>query len=550
MKNTKKIIGLIIAAVLILSLSVCYFAAGDSDDWKSNQGTINLDNLAVTGEGIEVDGNVISISKGGDFTVTGSLEDGMIKVNTGEKVKLRLSGMSLKNSSGPAIFFENTEKGFITLTENTENYLADGTEYSVEDADAPLFSNDDLEIKGAGKLTVAGNYKHGIASDDSISIENGTIVIVSAEHGIKTNDKVSITGGNIDITAKTGKGIKAGEELVIDAGVLNIVSEQSEGLESKGTITINGGDINITAADDGINTGSSNSQNGLGGREKMPGGDFENGEPPQMPDMNGEAPAERQGGRGMKGGMPGGDFENGEPPQMPDMNGETPSDRQGGRGMKGGMPGGDFENGEPPQMPDMNGEAPTDRQGGRNFGGFGKVDEETAAAHAITINGGNIRIKASGDGIDSNGSLTVTGGTLIIDGPEMNGNGPLDSEGEMTITGGEIITLSSAGMLQLPTDADTQNTLKVVFTGQGAAGDTVSVKDSAGNELMSLTSQGKYAALIYSSEKLKAGEEYSVFVNGNLYKTVTLEKGITSVGSSSGFMGGFGMREKGESKQM
>ena len=580
----KKIISLFIIIALALSTSVCYYAAEDSDAWKKNTGTINLDDLTVTGSGIEVDGNTILITKGGDFTVTGSLDDGMIKVNSEDKVKLRLSGMSLTNSSGSAIYFENTEKGFITITENTENYLSDSSEYSIEDADAALFSNDDLEIKGSGTLTVEGNYKHGIASDDDLTIENGTIKITSVEHGVKANDKVSITGGDLDITAKTGKGIKAGEELVIDAGTVNIVSEESEGIESKGTLTINGGDINIKSADDGINTGmeSSTNEQSFGGRNFGEGNMNENGEMPQMgedgqmPQMDG-----RMGGRMMQGeggemmppmqdgtgkmGRP--DMQNGN--MMPPMQGEDGNMPQmrGGKNFDGNM----SENGEMPQggrmMPptDENGEM--QMRGGRNFsegempqggqmggfGGFGRIDEETAAAHAITINGGNIYVNAKGDGIDSNGSLTINGGKVIVDGPEMSGNGPLDSEGTMAINGGEVITLSSAGMLQLPNNSDGQNILRVLFTNQGKAGDKVTVKDSNGNEVLSHTAVMGYAALVYSSPELKEGNDYSIYVNDELYETVTVTSGTTSVGTASGQMGGFGgrgmMNQNGQGKR-
>lgn len=550
MRKMKKFLALLVLAAFILSFGGCSLAAENDDAWKNNVGEINLDTLTVTGDGIEVQENVIVISQGGDFTVTGSLQDGMIKVNSKDKVKLRLSGMSLTNSTGPAIYFENVKKGFITITEDTENYIKDGENYSVEDADAAIFSNDDLEIKGAGTLTVEGNYKHGIASDDDLTVENGVIVITSAEHGIKANNKVAITGGSLDITAKTGKGIKAGEELVIDAGVINIVALESEGMESKGTITINGGDINIEAADDGINTGNSSSQNKPdSAKGKQKGEKFEAGQ-------NQEPPADRQGKQKMKGNMPDGDFENGEPPKMPDFDGEIPPEMKDGR-----RPDGNRERQKPPQNdgfqkgdmsapPESNMTEMQGHQGGMNFGGFGGVDEETAALSAITVNGGNIYIKASGDGIDSNGSLTITGGMLIINGPEMNGNGPLDSEGTMTITGGEIITLSSAGMLQLPNGSDTQNTLKVVFSSQGVAGDKVTVRDSSGNELMSSVSECKYMALIYSSDKLKQGEEYSIYVNDNLYETVTAAEGVTSVGNSAGFMGGFGMKGNGTAKQM
>ncbi|MCR4692372.1 MAG: carbohydrate-binding domain-containing protein [Firmicutes bacterium] len=538
----KKLVALVLTLVLSISLIACYQVSASDDEWKNNTGTINLDSLKVTGNGVEVEGNTVIITSGGDFTVTGSLKDGMIRVNAEDKVKLRLSGMSLTNSTGPAIYFENAEKAFITITEDTENYLSDGTEYSVEDADAALFSNDDLEIKGAGKLTINANYKHGIASDDDLAIENGTIIIASNEHGIKANDKVSITGGTLDITAKTGKGIKAGSELVIDDGVISIVSEESEGMESKGTLTINGGDINIISADDGINTGNENSASEQSGDKT-----FNEGEMPQRSD-SGEMPG-MKGNRQMNGEMP----EMGEMPQDGRMmqqageNGEIPG-MKGNRQMNGEMP----EMGEMPQggrMMQQAGENGEMSQDGL-MGGFGKVDEETAAAHAITINGGNIYIKANGDGIDSNGSLTINGGKIVIDGPEMRGNGPFDSEGEMKINGGEVVTLSSAGMLQLPNNSDGQSILSVMLSNQGKAGDKVTVKDSEGNEVFTHTAATGYMALLYSSPDVKEGNEYSIYVNDELVKTVTVTKGTGAYGNAGNMMGGFGGREKdGQSDQ-
>lgn len=553
MKVMKKIISILIFLALVVS-ALAFCLAADNDEWKNNTGTINLDEMTVTGNGITVNGNTILISKGGDFTVTGTQSDGMIRVSTEDKVKLRLSGMSLTNTSGPAIFFENTEKGFITVMENTDNYLADGATYSVDDADAALFSNDDLEIKGSGNLTINGNYKHGIASDDDLTVENGVITITSQEHGIKANDAVNITGGTFNITAKTGKGIKAGEALTVDAGTINVVSEESEGIESKGTIIINGGDINITAADDGINTGNENTQtegeqagaqpaqgeNGISDKNQS-------GEMPQGGgrgkfdrNMNGSNSAQTQNGDMPQNGQDfgGGRGMDGDPSQMQNENNrpEMPM----GEIQRGNPP--DFSNGEapqgnPPELP--NGEAP---QGGQGFGGgFDNVDEETAAAHAITINGGNIYIKTGCDGIDSNGNLTIAGGTIVIDGPENNGNGPLDAAGAISVTGGEIITVSSAGMVQLP-QSSSQNILKVLFDTQGSAGDALTVKDSNNNEIMTHTAACSYSALVYSSPALKTGETYSIYVNGELAETAELTEGTTSVGSAQGQMMGGGGR--------
>ena len=514
--NMRKIFLILVSVIFVMTTSTACYAA-DSDEWKNNTGTINLSSMTVKGSGVSASGSIINITKGGDFEVTGTLADGMIYIKSDEKVKLRLSGASITNSNGPAIYFDNAEKAFITITEGTENYLTDGKTYSYDDADAALFSNDDLEIKGGGTLNITANYRHGIASDDDLSIKNGTINITSYEHSIKANDKLSVFGGDITAVSETGKGMKAGEELVIEAGTLNLTSKQSEGIESKGTLTINGGNINVTAADDGINTGNENSEtNGFeppewgGPRPDMSGG--------QMPPMNGQTP-ER----------------NGEQPpewdgQRPDMSGrQMPQDGQ--RPDIGGR-----------QGPDEIRQGGGRGMGGPGFGGdFGHIDEETAAAHAITINGGNIYINADGDGIDSNGNLTINGGTVKVDGPTNGGDGALDSEGTMEINGGTVIAASAMGMNQLPNTADKQNILNINFSGTQSGGTEVSIKEtSSGKEILSYAPTKNYQNLIVSSPDIKRGAEYTVYVGGSEYETFTITDSISTVGSAMGMFGGHG----------
>ena len=228
-----------------------------ASSYEENTGAIDLTAMTVSGSGITVSGNRVEITEGGDFTVTGENTNGMIYVNTTDKVKLRLSGMNLKNENGPAIFFDNTEKALITITEGTENYVEDGSDYGDIDAKAAIFSNDDMEIKGNGTLTVTGNYKHGIASDDDLDIENGTInITANVKDGIHTNNTFSMTGGTLNITALSD-GIQAEEDVIIDSGTINVLNSE-EGIESGTTLTVNGGDINIVSSDDGFNSGGGN----------------------------------------------------------------------------------------------------------------------------------------------------------------------------------------------------------------------------------------------------------------------------------------------------
>lgn len=197
------------------------------DTWKENTGTINLDTMSVDGDGVSVDGNTITISKGGDFTVTGTLADGQIAVNAldengdKDKVKLRLSGASITNSSGPAISVTAADELFITLTDGTENSLTDSETYSDESIDGCIYSKDDIEIKGSGSLNINANHGHGIKSNDSLEIGNGSININSKNDGLHTNETILISGGTLNIDA-VGDGIQAEEILNITGGDINV----------------------------------------------------------------------------------------------------------------------------------------------------------------------------------------------------------------------------------------------------------------------------------------------------------------------------------------
>lgn len=197
------------------------------DTWKENTGTINLDTMSVDGDGVSVDGNTITISKGGDFTVTGTLADGQIAVNAldengdKDKVKLRLSGASITNSSGPAISVTAADELFITLTDGTENSLTDSETYSDESIDGCIYSKDDIEIKGSGSLNINANHGHGIKSNDSLEIGNGTININAENDGLHANETILISGGTLNIDA-VGDGIQAEEILNITDGDINV----------------------------------------------------------------------------------------------------------------------------------------------------------------------------------------------------------------------------------------------------------------------------------------------------------------------------------------
>lgn len=194
----------------------------------ANSGTIHFDGTKVTvsGTGVSVVDNYAYVTASGEYTVTGTSTNAYIHVNanTEEKVKLILSGTSITNTSGSAIFFEQCKKAFIVLADGTSNSLTDGTTTTLTDKGA-LFSNDTLQISGNGSLTVTGNRQHGICSDDDIIIK----------------------GGNITVTNAVKDAFHANDDITVKDGTVTVTNAGSDAMESEGTINVVGGTINITS---------------------------------------------------------------------------------------------------------------------------------------------------------------------------------------------------------------------------------------------------------------------------------------------------------------
>ncbi|GAB6106455.1 carbohydrate-binding domain-containing protein [Fusibacter bizertensis] len=441
------------------------YSAKDLDDtWSTADATLitfENDQATIEGEGASFVDNQLTITQEGNFVISGTLLEGQIVISASENndVHVILNGVSITNTTGPAINAQTGDKLILTLAPNTSNKLIDGSNYVLEaNADEPnatLYSKIDLTINGTGTLDVVGNYDAGIRTKDdlkiisgniivdakgdaikgknSISIKEGTFVVTAGEDAFQSNNDedaakgwILISNGTFEITAKDDA-ITAQTDLTINGGKINILSSY-EGLEAQ-TITVNGGDIIINASDDGINAVSDTRSN------------------------------------------------------------------------------------------------------------------------QFILTGGTIYLNANGDGLDSNGSFTMTGGSIIIDGPVMSMNGALDYDGSSLISGGTLIAAGSSGMAQTPSETSTQGAFMIYFSSEQPAGTKVSVLNDSGEVILTHTPSKVFQTIVFSSEDILKGGTYEIQVNDATLTSVTMTDTVmTFSDSGESIEGGFGQMPNGRGR--
>lgn len=133
----------------------------------------------------------------------------------------------------------------------------------------------------------------------------------------------------------------------------------------------------------------------------------------------------------------------------------------------------------------------------------------------MEINGGSIHVLAGGDGLDSNGDLTINGGEVYIDGPSDNGNSAIDygDRSSCYINGGTVVAIGSSGMAEEISDESDQQVAFVKLDSQMQAGD-VTLTDSDGNVIVSYTALKAYDCVIISTKDLTEGQTYTLTTSG------------------------------------
>lgn len=531
-------------------------------DYKPAECTpITLQGNGASGSGVVINSSTVTITKEGSYLLSGSLIDGMIVIDTDQdtKVQLILDGADIHSETSAPIYIKQADKVFITLAAGSTNRLSCGSGYTPIDEnniDSAIFSKDDLTLNGSGSLTVSSPAGHGIVSKDDLRITGGSYTVTCAGHGFAGNDAVSIAGGSF----------------TIECGKDGIHGENNEDA-ALGSVYIGGGSFQITSDGDGISTGAAMQLDG-GEFTLLCGGGSEYGEE-HANDMFGGGMGGRPGGFGGRGysemttetqsdtavsakgfkstgamvitngtyyinsaddavhsnkalSVAGGNFQiaTGDDGFHADEalsihNGTIviTESYEGLEGLSITVSGGDITlkaSDDGLNAAGGNDESGFGGMGGRpgGPGGFGGDRFGASSDSYIEISGGKLIVDADGDGIDSNGNLTFSGGYTVVEGPTNGGNGPLDYGGTGTLSGGTILISGSSGMAQSLTAAGTQGVF-AINVGSCSAGTTVTITDTEGKEIVTLTPQKMFGCVIVSTPDIIRGEHYTIDVGSS-----------------------------------
>ena len=482
----------------------------------------NGDSIECDSDSVKISGTTATITDEGTYVISGTLNDGMIVVNAGDKDKpqLVLNGVTINSKTTAPIYILEADKVFITLATDTSNTLSNGGSFTAVDdnnIDSVIFSKQDLTLNGSGSLIVTSPVGHGIVSKDDLVFTSGTYTINSASHGLDANDSVRIANasisidagkdgihaensddedlgfvyiasGTLDISAQ-GDGISAGAYMQINDGSFEIVSgggslssddssTSMKAIKAVGNLLISNGTFNIDSADDAVHSNSSILVNG--GNFEIASGDdgFHADESLTVTAGTINITESYEGLEALNLEISGGDItlvatDDG----LNAAGGRDSSGFGGPRGndnFGGGVRGnGGF--GNPRENADFgnageNGGFGGGRKGNKGFGGpqgNGSLDGSGESSGFTTLDGnGGFGGGRGGMGSSSNGSLVISGGNLYI---KASGDG-IDANGTLEISGGNITVCGPTQGDTATLDYDTSGVITGgTFIGTGAS---------------------------------------------------------------------------------
>ena len=505
------------------SQTVTSFQAQTShDESQASQITLADQTATVTGQGASFSDQTLTITQAGTYVLTGIGKNIKLVVEAADTDQVHLVFQNLTlEGEGTLLQINKAQEVVISLAEGSQNALTESQASDDEEVKATIHSQVPLTLNGTGNLTLTALTKNALEVEDDLKVLGGTYTVKAANHGFKAEGALDIEAATLTIEAgkdglhaehdetteranislnptqlsiaATEDGVDAGNELTIKGGTIT-VSQSEEGLEAR-VIRQLGGDVTIKSSDDGVNAsaGSSSKTTDTSATSKTTDASATSNTADtsssagQATTDSGTTSSSASQATADPAATSQADQAN------KDKNATPPSPPAGQAPPQGG---------QPPQ----NGQGP----GGMPPGG----QEESDPSLQIILEGGTLTIDAEGDGIDSNGTVSISGGSLVVNGSVQGGNGPLDAAGDITITGGTVWALGTSDMLQGFAQGSTQASITANIA--GTAGQTLIILDANGKEVTRQTASKDFQAVIMSSADLVDGQTYTIQVEGTI----------------------------------
>lgn len=555
----------------------------DSSYSESNSTAITFSDQTITvdGSGAAADGSILTITQPGTYILSGTLSEGQVRVETVDEadVQIVLDGATITNSTGAAIYVKSANSATITLAEGTTNTLSDGETYTFEDSedepDATLFSKSDLILNGTGTLVIDANYAHAIKGKDDVTIAEGTYDITSVGDAIKGRDSLFISSGTFTIVAgadglqstneeEEGKGI-----LTIESGTFTITAA-ADGIQAATNLQILGGDFTITTGGGSANSSTTSEAWGTWGAPTEEAATTTTEETTSAKGLKATGSLAISGGTFVLDTsddalhtndtiqITGGDFtiasgDDGihadNTVTIDDGTIDINQSYEGIEATKIILNGGKItltatDDG-------INAAGGNDASAVSGRPGENTFTSTAEGAGLLTINGGTLVVNASGDGLDSNGSIEMNDGTVVVNGPTDSMNGTLDYDSTFNMNGGTLIGVGSSSMTQSPSSTSAQSFL---FTSSIplAADEAIQITDPDGEVILTFEASKTGQSLVFSSPELVNGSAYTITTGGTvsgdsatgIYEDTSFSGGSSTVEvsatteSSGGQMGG------------
>lgn len=550
--------------------------AGEAEDQKAaffSEGKLIFDgsgSLTINSHGSEQHAlssdDYIEITSG-SLTVTSAEKDGLHGkdgiIVSGGTLKINSTGDGLDGDEG-AVLISGGQTTIVCPSESAKGIGCDST----------------LNMTGGTvDITMSGNQSKGLKCDQMITLSGGELIIRSSggvalessgsgydpkySTAIKCDSLIVLSGTNIAITLSgiAGKGISSDNSIQMSQGTINIVStgkgatyKNPTGTTDSYTSACITSDVNIVITGGSLTTNSS----GSGGKGISCDGNLTIGDSNHSPIVNVTTSGSKitvsssgsTGGGTRPGGGGGQTTGNYDEAKAIKCNGDvnilngiiTISSADDGIKSNKSITISQaevtlknaIEGMESPKITLQSGTISISASDD-GFNATSGNGGESNDGSLLQINGGTIYVSTTtGDGLDSNGSIAMTAGTVIVNGPSSSPEVGMDYNGTFNISGGLLAVSgpNSGNMIQATSTTSSQYSVKITSSTTLSSSTIIHVQDDSGNNLLTFKPARNYYYIIFSSPDLKTGTNYSIYTGGS--STGTATNGYYSNGTYSG----------------